>query len=186
MRKERSWPCSTHSSLKRYPGINLNKVMMDLYSENFKYLMKEDTKTQNISYAQELIELIWFDHLPICRFNAIPIKNYHDLLHRNRIETLKFKWTHRRPQTAKETLSKNEGCWRDHCPNLQLYYRAMVIQTACHWVRHVEEWVRQKHQWCECILITVAKECRPRTSSTVGGYIKRTQRPLHYIIYISI
>lgn len=51
--------------------------MMNLYSENFKYLKKqteEDTRTQNISSAHELIELIWLDHLPISRFSAIPIK----------------------------------------------------------------------------------------------------------------
>lgn len=77
MLRERSRSCSTHSSLKWYPGINLTKVMTDLYSENFKYLRKEteeDIKTQNVSYAHELIELVWLNHLPICRFNAIPIK----------------------------------------------------------------------------------------------------------------
>lgn len=52
-------------------------VMMNLYSENFKYLKKqteEDTRTQHISSAHELTELIWLDHLPISRFSAIPIK----------------------------------------------------------------------------------------------------------------
>lgn len=51
--------------------------MTDLCCENFKYLkkeMEEDTKTQNISYAHELIELVLFDHLPICRFSTLQIK----------------------------------------------------------------------------------------------------------------
>lgn len=112
------------------------------------------------------------------------LKNYHDRLHRNRIGILKFRWTPRRPQTAEETLSKNEECWRDHRSSLLLYYRAIVIQTACHRVRQVDEWDRQKRQWWECTLITVAKECYLRTSRTVGGHIKRTQRPLNYITYI--
>ena len=74
-------PLKITSKKTKYLGINLTKEVKDLYSENYKTLMKEieyDTKKwKAIPYFWiERINIVKMLTLPkaICRFNAIPIK----------------------------------------------------------------------------------------------------------------
>ena len=64
-------------------GINLPKEAKDLYSENYKALMKEIkddiNRWRNIPCSWTgRINIVKMTMLPkaICRFNAIPISNY--------------------------------------------------------------------------------------------------------------
>ena len=61
----------------RYLGINLTKEMKDLYSENYRKLMKEieDTKKWgNILCTWVRANIVKMSIKPIYTFNAIPIQ----------------------------------------------------------------------------------------------------------------
>ena len=71
--------------------------------------------------------------------NVIPVKSFMLFFTETQETTLKFIWKYNRHCVVKGLLSKGRNAGSITTPNLKLYYRAIVIRTACHWHkrRHV-------------------------------------------------
>ena len=127
-------PFTTSSKRIKYLGINLPKEAKDLYSENYKLLVKEIEDDMN---RWKRIPCSWVGRINILKMSvltkvirAIPIKLTMVFSTELEQKKLKFVCKYKRFQIAKAILRMKHGAGEIRLPVFRLYYKVTVIKTV--------------------------------------------------------